>query len=175
MKPIKLSTPLSKETVGKLKAGQEVLLSGYIYTARDAAHKRICELIAGKKKLPLELKGKIIYYCGPNPAPPGMVIGSCGPTTSSRMDVFTPRILESGVGALIGKGKRSKEVRQAIKKHSAVYFLTLAGGGAFLARCVKAVRPVAFDDLGPEAIYEFEVKDFPLIVGIDSKGKYIYG
>ncbi|MCK4249078.1 MAG: Fe-S-containing hydro-lyase [Candidatus Omnitrophica bacterium] len=174
MKPVKITTPLLDKDIKKLKAGQEVLISGYLYTARDAAHKRIVELISKKKKLPLNLRDNIIYYCGPNPAPPGEVIGSAGPTTSSRMDSFTPCLLKAGLKAMIGKGKRSEETRQAIKKYKAVYFIALAGGGAFLSQRIKAVRPIAFAGLGTEAIYEFQVKDFPLIVGIDSKGNDIY-
>lgn len=174
MKPVKITTPLLDKDIKKLKAGHQVLISGYIYTARDAAHKRLRELISKDKKLPLDIRGNIIYYCGPNPAPPGEVTGSAGPTTSSRMDSFTPCLLKAGLKAMIGKGRRSRETRQAIKKYEAVYLIALAGGGAFLSQRIKAVRLIAFADLGTEAIYEFQVKDFPLIVGIDSKGNDIY-
>jgi len=163
-----------KTQLAKLKAGDEVLFSGIIYTCRDQAHKRLAEALKQGKKLPLSLKGAIIYYCGPAKAPKGKVIGSCGPTTSSRMDEFTPILLKAGLSAMIGKGSRSKEVAKAIKKHRAVYFLTFAGCGALLAQRVKKVTPVAYRDLGPEAILKLEVKDFPLIVAIDYLGNNIY-
>ena len=157
-----------------LKSGQKILFSGIIYTARDQAYKRLAEAIRLSEKLPIDLKGKIIYYCGPTKTPKGKVIGACGPTTSSRMDEFTPILLKEGLKGMIGKGARSKEVVQAIKKYKAVYFLTYAGCGALLARCVKKVKPVAYRDLGPEAIYQLEVRNFPLIVAIDAKGRNIY-
>jgi fumarate hydratase subunit beta len=157
-----------------LDIGKEMLFSGVIYTARDQAHKRLVEAIKKKKKLPIDLKGAMIYYCGPTRTPKGRVIGSCGPTTSSRMDEFTPILLKAGVRAMIGKGARSKEVAAAIKKYKAVYFLTYAGCGALLSKCVKKVTPVAYKDLGPEAILKLEVEDFPLIIGIDSTGKSVY-
>ncbi|MDP2941451.1 MAG: FumA C-terminus/TtdB family hydratase beta subunit [Candidatus Omnitrophota bacterium] len=157
-----------------LKAGDNFIFSGVIYTARDQAHKRLCEAIKKGKKIPIDLKGAIIYYCGPTKTPKGKIIGSCGPTTSARMDEFTPLLLQAGVAAMIGKGRRSPEARAALKKYKAVYFLTYAGCGALLARFVKKARPVAYRDLGPEAIYKLTVEDFPLIVGIDSKGRDIY-
>jgi len=157
-----------------LKPGDDFYISGRIYTARDQAHKRLVEAIKRKKKLPIDLKGAIIYYCGPAKTPRGKIIGSCGPTTSSRMDKFTPILLKAGLKAMIGKGSRSKEVERAIKKYKAVYFLAYAGCGALLAKYVVKARPVAYRDLGPEAIYELEVKDFPLIVGIDARGNNIY-
>lgn len=160
--------------INKLKAGNEVLFSGTIYTARDQAHQRLVEAIRKRKKLPIDLKGAIIYYCGPTATPRGKVIGSCGPTTSSRMDEFTPALLKAGLLATIGKGARSQEVIQAIKKYKSAYFLTYAGCGALLSRYVKSAKAVAYKDLGPEAIYKLEVRDFPLIVGIDSRGKDIY-
>ncbi|MFC1657847.1 FumA C-terminus/TtdB family hydratase beta subunit [Candidatus Omnitrophota bacterium] len=169
----KISTPLEKKQIAKLKAGEEVFLSGVIYTARDQAHKKIYERISRKKSLPLALHGQVIYYCGPTPAAKGRIIGSCGPTTSSRMDKFTPALLKAGLAAMIGKGRRSKEVIQAIKKNRAVYFLTLAGCGALLSEYVTAMKPVAYKDLGPEAIYCLAVKDFPLVVAVDSKGRSI--
>ncbi|MCK4912866.1 MAG: fumarate hydratase C-terminal domain-containing protein [Candidatus Omnitrophica bacterium] len=173
MKEIK--TPFTKKDVVRLKAGSEVLFSGVIYTARDQAHKRLVELIKNKKKLPLELKNQIIYYCGPTITPKGKIIGSCGPTTSSRMDEFTELLLGKGLLATIGKGRRSKKIRETIKKQKAIYFIAPAGCGALLAKRVTSKRLVCFKELGPEAIYRLEVKDFPLIVGIDAEGRDIYG
>ncbi len=158
-----------------LRTGNKVLLSGVIYTARDQAHKRLVEAIKKRRKLPFDLRGKIIYYCGPTKTPKGKVIGSCGPTTSSRMDEFAPTLLKAGLAGMIGKGNRSKEVIAAIKKYKAVYFLAYAGCGALLAKYVKKATPLAYKDLGPEAIYKLEVKNFPLIVGINTKGRNIYG
>jgi fumarate hydratase subunit beta len=169
-----LITPLNKSDFPILKAGDEVLLDGVIYTARDQAHKRLADLVKAGKKLPLELKGQVIYYCGPTATPKGRVIGACGPTTSSRMDEFTPMLLNLGVAALIGKGRRSKVVREAIKKYGAIYLAAPAGCGALLAKKVIKNSLVAFKDLGPEAIYKLEVKDFPLIVVIDAQGESIY-
>ncbi|MFC1709331.1 FumA C-terminus/TtdB family hydratase beta subunit [Candidatus Omnitrophota bacterium] len=159
---LRISTPLTKEVIRSLKAGDEVLLTGIVYTARDQAHSRLVK--AGK--LPVSLKGQIIYYCGPTSTPKGKVIGACGPTTSSRMDKFTPRLLKAGLKGMIGKGSRSKEVVESIRKHNAVYFLAPAGCGALLAKKVNSAKIVAYKDLGPEAIRILEVKDFPLIVGI---------
>ncbi|MDD5108156.1 MAG: FumA C-terminus/TtdB family hydratase beta subunit [Candidatus Omnitrophica bacterium] len=157
-----------------LKAGQQIYFNGTIYTARDQAHKRMFEAIKKGKRLPFELKGAIIYYCGPTQAPKGKIIGSCGPTTSSRMDEFTPLLLTKGLSATIGKGSRSREVRDAIKKHRGVYFVTYAGCGALLSKYVKKAKTIAYRDLGPEAILKLEVKDFPLIVAIDANGGDIY-
>jgi len=157
-----------------LKVGDEFLLTGIIYTARDQAHKRLVEIITENQRLPIDLKDKIIYYCGPTQTPKGKIIGSCGPTTSLRMDEFTPILLKAGLKGMIGKGMRSKEVIKAIKKYKAIYFLAYSGCGVLLSKYVKRKKIVAFRDLGPEAIYELEVKDFPLIVAIDSKGKNIY-
>jgi len=157
-----------------LKVGQEIRFSGVIYTARDQAHKRLVEAIKAGKKLPINLKGAVIYYCGPTKTPKGKIIGSCGPTTSSRMDDFTPALLKAGLLAMIGKGARSKEVIAAIKKHKAVYFLVYAGCGALISKYVKKATPVAYQELGPEAIYKLEVRDLPLIVGIDCSGRSIY-
>ena len=171
----KIKTPLDKTQIRNLNAGDEVLLNGTVYTARDQAHKRLVEVIKAGKKLPFDLKGGIIYYCGPTRTPKGKIIGSCGPTTASRMDSFTPILLKAGLLAMIGKGVRSKEVIAAIKKHKAVYFLTLAGCGALLNKFVKNAKIVAYKGLGPEAILKLEVNDFPLIVGIDSKGRSVYG
>jgi len=157
-----------------LKAGDEIFYSGIIYTARDQAHKRMVEAILKGKKLPIELKGSIIYYCGPTATPKGKIIGSCGPTTSSRMDDFTPLLLKSGLRAMIGKGNRNRQVRGAIKKYKAVYFSAFAGCGALLNKFVKSSEIVAFPDLGPEAVRKLEVEKFPLLVAIDPKGGSIY-
>ena len=171
---LKIKTPLTKDSVKMLKAGDEVLLSGAIFTARDAAHKRLYDLIVKGKSIPLNLRDAVIYYAGPTPPRPGRIIGSCGPTTSSRMDPFTPELLRLGLSGMIGKGDRSMEVRKAIKKYRCVYFLATGGIGALLSARVKLARPILFRELGPEAIYKMEVADFPLIVGIDSKGNDIY-
>lgn len=157
-----------------LKAGDEISYTGKLYTARDQAHKRLVEAIRAGKRLPIDLKGQIIYYCGPARSPKRRIIGSCGPTTSSRMDEFTPALLKAGVKAMIGKGIRSQEVINAIKKHRAVYFLAYSGCGALLSQYVREKKLAAYRDLGPEAIYELQVKDFPLIVAVDSKGANIY-
>lgn len=167
----RLNLPLKTEDIRFLKAGDSFLLSGKLYTARDAVHKILANLIKNKKKLPIALKGITIYYTGPAPHPPRKVIGSCGPTTSARMDIFTPLLLKAGVKAMIGKGRRSKAVREAIKKYKAVYFLAPAGCGALLSRKITKRRLIAYKNLGPEAIYELKIRDFPVIVGIDSKGK----
>lgn len=169
MKKIKI--PLRQNDIEKLKAGDEVLISGAAYTARDQAHKRLVELLRAKKKLPIDLKNAVIYYCGPTKTRPGKIIGSCGPTTSSRMDNFTPALLKAGLKGMIGKGSRSKEVIDAVKKYKAAYFIAAGGAGAYLSKRVKKARVVAFRDLGPEAVYRLEVKDFPVIVGIDAKGR----
>ena len=174
MMSVKIRTPLTKDIISSLKAGDEVLLSGVIFTARDAAHKKFHDLIARGKPIPLNLKDAVIYYAGPTPPRPNAIIGSCGPTTSSRMDPFTPELLRLGLGGMIGKGDRSPEVKLAIKKHKCVYFLAIGGIGALLSDKVKMAQPILFKDLGPEAIYKMEVVDFPLIVGIDSKGNGIY-
>ncbi|MFH1622685.1 MAG: FumA C-terminus/TtdB family hydratase beta subunit [Candidatus Omnitrophota bacterium] len=171
----KIKTPVTKEIIKTLKCGQEVLLSGTVYTARDQAHKRLIETIRRGKRLPLDLGGSIIYYCGPTGTPKDKVMGSCGPTTSSRMDKFTPQLLKTGLRGMIGKGSRSKEIIKAIKKCRGVYFLAPAGCGALLAKKVMSSKIVAYKDLGPEAIRKLEVKDFPLVVGIDSRGRSVYG
>jgi fumarate hydratase subunit beta len=171
---IKISTPLTMEIRKGLSAGDEVLLTGTILTARDAAHKRLCDTLKKGKRLPLNLKNAVIYYCGPTPARPGRPIGSCGPTTSSRMDPFTEDLIKLGLGGMIGKGGRSGEVRSAIKRHKCVYFLATGGIGALLSTKVRSAKVILYNDLGPEAIHKLEVKDFPLLVGIDSKGNDIY-
>ncbi|MDR3256274.1 MAG: FumA C-terminus/TtdB family hydratase beta subunit [Endomicrobium sp.] len=157
-----------------LKAGQKILLSGIIYTARDAAHKRIIDILDSGKEVPFNLKNAAIYYCGPTPAKPGNVIGVCGPTTSSRMDVFTPRILKEGVKFLIGKGTRSETVVNSIKETGSVYLVATGGIAALLSKTVKKASLIAFEDLGPEAIYKLEVENMPLIVAIDSLGGDIF-
>ncbi len=171
----KINTSLTADIIKTLKSGDGVLLTGTIYTARDQAHKRLVEAINKGSKLPFDLKGQLIYYCGPTRTPKGKIIGSCGPTTSSRMDAFTPELLRAGLKGMIGKGSRSKQVVAAIRKYKAVYFLAPSGCGALLAKKVIKAKPLAFKDLGPEAIYKLEVRDFPLIVGIDSNGRSIYG
>ncbi|MFC1807564.1 FumA C-terminus/TtdB family hydratase beta subunit [Candidatus Omnitrophota bacterium] len=170
----KIILPLTKEKIKSLKAGAEVTLTGKIYTARDAAHKRISDSLKSKKRLPIELKNNIIYYCGPAPAMPKSVIGACGPTTAKRMDIFTPSLLKRGLSGMIGKGRRSKEVIGAIKKYKAIYMVAVGGAGAYLATKVRKNRLIVYKDLGPEAIYEFEVEDFPVIVAIDSRGRSIF-
>ena len=170
----KIKVPLTESDIENLKVGDEVLLTGTIYTARDQAHQRLTEAVKQGKKLPIDLKGAIIYYCGPTRKSKGKVIGSCGPTTSGRMDAFTPTLLKAGLKGMIGKGNRSQEARAAIKKYKAVYFLTFAGCGALLSRYIKEAKPVAYQDLGPEEILKLEVENFPLIVGIDARGNDIY-
>ncbi len=171
---ININTPLTEDIRKRLRAGDEVLLTGTILTARDVAHKRLCDALKKGKNLPLNLKDAVIYYCGPTPARPGRAIGSCGPTTSSRMDPFTTDLIELGLGGSIGKGDRSDGVRSAIKRHRCVYFLATGGIGALLSTKVKSAKVILYHDLGPEAIHKLEVKDFPLLVGIDSKGNDIY-
>lgn len=172
MKHFELPRDLKK--LVNLKAGEEVLLSGNIFTARDQAHKRLIEAIKDSKPLPIDFKASIIYYCGPAKTPKGKIIGSCGPTTSSRMDAFTPALLKAGLAGMIGKGRRSREVVNSIRKNKAVYFLTYAGCGALLSKYIRKAGPVAYKDLGPEAIFQLEVKDFPVIVAVDAKGRNIY-
>ena len=158
----------------ELRVGDKVFLTGTIYTARDAAHKRMFEEILKGGKLPFDLKGQIIYYMGPSPAREGRVIGSAGPTTSSRMDVYTPLLLEKGLQGMIGKGKRSPEVLEAIKKHGAVYFAATGGAGALLSKCILKSDVIAYEDLGTEAVRKLTVRDFPAIVAADMYGGYIY-
>ncbi len=171
---IHIETPLTDEVIQKLKVGDSVYLSGTIYTARDAAHKRLIDLIENGERLPFELSGQVIYYCGPTPTPPGRVTGSCGPTTSSRMDKYTPSLLALGLKGMIGKGKRSKEVKDAILKYRAIYFGALGGAGALLSKCVLSSRVFAFEDLGPEAIYILQIREMPLFVINDIYGGDLY-
>lgn len=172
--PIRLKTPLSDADVEKLKAGDKVLITGVIYTGRDAAHKRLTDLLKEGKPLPVDLKGQIIYYVGPAPAKPGHAIGSAGPTTSGRMDAYSPKLMEIGLKGMIGKGMRKKEVIEAMKKYKAVYLAATGGAGALLAKSVKKAETVAYEDLGPEAISRLEVVDFPAIVVNDTKGNDLY-
>ena len=167
-------TPLSDEIVSNLKAGDYVYLSGTIYTARDAAHKRIYEAMQRGEEIPLELMNNIIYYLGPSPAREGQVIGSAGPTTSSRMDKYTPLLLENGLKGMIGKGKRSQEVIDSMHKNHAVYFAAIGGAGALLSKCIKKSEIIAYDDLGTEAVRKLEVENLPVIVVIDSQGNNLY-
>ena len=167
-------TPLTDEVVRSLKCGDMVNVSGVIYTARDAAHKRLCELVAQNKPLPLDIENAIIYFVGPTPAKPGRVIGSCGPTTSGRMDAYSPAMMEQGLKAMIGKGPRSKEVVDAMVKNNVVYFAAIGGAAALIADSVKECEVVAFDDLGPEAIRRLRVENYPCIVAIDSAGNNLY-
>ena len=171
---IRLKTPLSDADVDKLKAGDKVLLNGVIYTGRDAAHKRLFDLLMAGKPLPIDVKGQVIYYVGPAPAKPGQVIGSAGPTTSGRMDAFSPKLIEMGLKGMIGKGMRKKEVVEAMKKYKAVYFAATGGAGALLAKAIKKAQVVAYEDLGPEAINRLEVENFPVIVVNDTKGNDLY-
>lgn len=171
---IRITAPLSREAARKLKSGDSCLISGVIYTARDAAHKRLCELVAAGKEMPLDVTDNIIYFVGPTPAKPGQAIGSAGPTTSYRMDAYSPTLIEQGLIGMIGKGKRGPEVVQAMKEYGAVYFGAIGGCGALLGKCVKKAEVIAYDDLGAEAIRRLEVEDFPAIVIIDSEGNNLY-
>ncbi|HEX3019842.1 MAG TPA: Fe-S-containing hydro-lyase [Chitinispirillaceae bacterium] len=170
-----ISTPFSKDLSSTLRAGDQVLLSGTIFTARDAAHKRLFDLMVKSERLPIDLHNQIIYYTGPTPAHPGKVIGSAGPTTSSRMDKYTPQLIEeSGLSGIIGKGNRSDPVIEALKKYQCTYFAAVGGAGALLSMCIKKCEPVLYEDLGPEAIYKLGISEFPLIVAIDCLGNNLY-
>jgi len=170
----KIQTPLTREMVRELKAGDSCLITGTIYTARDAAHKRLCELVAQGKELPMDIKDSIIYFVGPTPAKPGQAIGSAGPTTSYRMDAYSPTLISIGQTGMIGKGKRNEEVVNAMKEHGALYFGAIGGCGALLSKCIKKAEIVAYEDLGAEAIRRLEVEDFPVVVIIDSEGNNLY-
>ncbi len=169
-----MNVPLRDEDALSLRAGDYVYLTGTIYTARDAAHKRMYETLAENKELPIDMKSNIIYYMGPSPAREGRVIGSAGPTTSSRMDKYAPSLLDLGLKGMIGKGKRSQDVKEAIIRNKAVYFAAVGGAGALLSRSITASEVIAYDDLGTEAIRKLEVKDFPVIVVIDAQGNDLY-
>lgn len=171
---IRIDTKELSSCIKELKAGQRVLLSGIVYTARDAAHKRLFELLQKGSTLPFDLSGACVYYAGPTPTPPGAIIGSCGPTTSCRMDVFTPMLIKNGLVGMIGKGARSEEVCNAIKEFGAVYFCAVGGAGALAAKNIIACEEVAFMDLGCESIKKMILKDFPLIVAIDAMGGNLF-
>lgn len=171
---IVLQAPLAKADLDKLNIGDEVLIQGTVYTARDAAHKRMIEALDRGEELPFPIRGQIIYYVGPCPAPPGRVIGSAGPTTSGRMDNYAPLLLKQGLKGMIGKGPRNQEVIAAVKEHGAVYLAAIGGAGAYLSQRIKSAEMVAYPDLGPEAIMKLELNDFPCIVAIDSRGNSIY-
>ncbi len=171
---MELQTPLTKEKIESLKSGDYVYITGTIYTARDAAHKRMSEALAAGEELPIDVKDQIIYYMGPTPAKEGQVIGSAGPTTASRMDKYAPKLLDLGLSGMIGKGKRSQDVIDSIVLNGAVYFAAVGGAGALLSNCIKKSEVVAYDDLGTEAIRKLEVENFPAIVVIDRMGNNLY-
>lgn len=171
---LKISLPLTEDVVKSLHAGTHVLLNGTVYTARDAAHKRIVAALNSNDKLPFELKNATIYYTGPSPSPPERVIGSAGPTTSYRMDPYTSQVLKAGVKGLIGKGMRGEEVAAALKKYTAVYFAAIGGAGALLSNCIKSCEVIAYDDLGTEAVHKLLFEDFPVIVAQDAFGGNVY-
>ncbi len=174
MPQIKLTTPLNDEIVENLRIGQKVLLNGLLYTGRDAAHKKMMELLDQGKPLPVDLKGQVIYYVGPSPAKPGQIIGSAGPTTSGRMDAYAPRLIALGLKGMIGKGKRSPEVIKAIRQYKSVYFAAVGGAAALISRSIKKCRVIAYPELGPEAIHELYVENFPVIVANDTLGGDLY-
>ena len=174
MKIVNIKTPLDEKTIQSLEAGDQVLITGVIYSARDAAHKRLVEALDKKEKLPLELKNQIIYYMGPAPAKPGYASGSAGPTTSYRMDAYSPRLMAEGLKGMIGKGNRTQPVKDAIKKYKAVYFAAIGGAGALIAKSIKKVEVIAYDDLGAEAIRRLEVENFPATVINDIHGHDLY-
>ncbi len=170
----KLTLPLNKSDVKELRAGDSVLISGTILTARDCAHKKIFELLNSNKQLPFEIKDAVIYYAGPCPAKPSAASGSCGPTTSARMDSFAPRLLDLGLGAIIGKGEMSEDVREAVKRNRAIYFAAIGGAGALYGKAIKKSDCIAFPELLSEAVYRLEVENFPAIVAYDCSGESIY-
>lgn len=174
MAEIRLSVPCSREEVMRIRAGDRVLLSGTVYTARDAAHRRLLELIERGEKPPFELEGAAIYYCGPAPAPPGRVIGAAGPTTSYRMDAYAPALIGRGLAVMIGKGPRCEAVLEAMRAHGAVYLAAEGGAGALLASCVEECELVAWPELGPEAVRRLTVRDMPLIAAADAEGGNLY-
>ncbi|MFC1930370.1 Fe-S-containing hydro-lyase [Chloroflexota bacterium] len=171
---ISIQSPLDSKTISMLKSGDKVLISGTIYTARDAAHKRLIEAMDRGKSLPFDIRGQAIYYVGPSPAPPGHIIGSAGPTTSGRMDSFTPRLLAAGLKVMIGKGSRSPDVKEAMKTHSCVYLAAIGGAGALLSKSIRKAEVIAYEDLGTEAVLRLEVEDFPAIVINDIYGGDLY-
>lgn len=169
-----IKAPFNSEIAKSLRAGDYVYITGTIYTARDAAHKRMDEVLTNNRELPIQLQNNVIYYMGPSPAREGRIIGSAGPTTSSRMDKYTPKLLDKGLVGMIGKGKRSREVIDSIVKNGAVYFAAIGGAGALLSKCIVESKVIAYDDLGTEAIRELKVENFPVIVVIDSLGNNLY-
>ena len=171
---IKIDAPIKQEQLDNLKAGDYVYITGTIYTARDAAHKRMYEAIQNNEELPMEMEGNIIYYMGPSPAREGRAIGSAGPTTASRMDKYAPTLLDLGLKGMIGKGKRSKEVLDAVVRNKSIYFAAVGGAGALLSKCIKESEVIAYDDLGTESIRKLKVEDLPAIVVIDTKGNNLY-
>jgi len=170
----KITTPISPDIIENLRAGDRVLLSGTIYVGRDAAHKRLVESLDKGEKLPFDVKGQTIYYMGPSPTKPGRVIGSAGPTTSGRMDAYTPRMLAAGLKAMIGKGLRTDKVKEAIKEYKAVYFASTGGAAALIAKSIIKAETIAYAELGPEALLKLEVKDFPVVVTMDSHGSSLH-
>jgi fumarate hydratase subunit beta len=172
--PVTLKTPLREEDVDRLKIGDRILISGAVYTARDAAHKRMIDQLDRGEKLPFDVRGQIIYYVGPSPARPGRPIGAAGPTTSYRMDAYSPRLMEEGLRGMIGKGMRSAEVIDAMKRHRCVYMAAVGGAAALLSRCIKSAEVIAYEDLGPEAVRRLEVEDFPVILVNDVRGHDLY-
>ena len=170
----KVTLPLTEKTLEELKAGDNLLLSGVLYVARDAAHRRMTEALDRGEALPFDIRGQTLYYMGPSPAPPGRIIGSAGPTTSTRMDSYTPRLLAAGLNGMIGKGVRSKEVKDAMKKHKAVYLAATGGVGALISKSIIKSEAVAYADLGPEAVLKLEVKEFPVTVINDIHGGDLY-
>ncbi len=171
---IKITTPLSDEVINSLKSGDQVSINGILYTARDAAHKRLIDLLDRGDELPFDIKGQIIYYVGPTPAKPGAIIGSAGPTTSYRMDPYAPRLMEVGMKGMIGKGNRTQSVIDAMVKYKSIYFAAIGGAGALVARSIKKVEIIAYEDLGPEAIRKMEVEDFQAVVVNDIHGNDVY-
>jgi fumarate hydratase subunit beta len=169
-----ITSPLDSQVIEKLRAGDQVFINGVIYTARDAAHKRLIEALDRGEEPPFDFRGQTLYYMGPSPAKPGQVIGAAGPTTSGRMDVYSPRLIAAGLKGMIGKGGRSKEVKEAIKEHKAVYFAAIGGAGALIARSIKRAEVIAYEDLGAEAIMRLEVESFPAIVVNDAHGGDLY-
>ena len=174
METLQITSPIDAKTIEKLTVGTQVLISGVVYTARDAAHHRLTQSLDKGERLPVNLRGQTIYYVGPTPARPGQVIGSAGPTTSSRMDMYTPRLIAAGIRAMIGKGNRSPAVRESLQKHKAIYLVAIGGTGALLAQCIKRAEVVAYEDLGTEAIRKLTVENFPAIVANDIYGEDIF-
>ena len=172
--PLRITSPMDIKVIAKLRAGDQILISGILYAARDAAHKRLVEALERGESLPFEVKGQTIYYMGPSPARPGQVIGAAGPTTSGRMDAYAPRLMEAGLKGMIGKGARSQAVKDAMEKHKAIYFAGIGGAGALISKCIKKAEVIAYDDLGAEALRRIEVENFPATVINDIYGGDLY-